>query len=80
MKVSSKTDPKMLRREADECTELLSRATFIGIIALLMAHADTCRIMADRIDEAQRRPSGAEWGQVLAGAELKKTRNARREG
>jgi hypothetical protein len=80
MKVSSKTDPEMLRREADECTELLSRATFIGIIAVLMEYADTCRIMADRIVEAQRRPSGAEWGQVLAGAELKKTGNARREG
>jgi hypothetical protein len=57
MKVSSTTDPEMLRREADECTELLARATFIGIIALLMDHADKCRIMADRIDEAQRRPS-----------------------
>jgi hypothetical protein len=57
MKVSSTTDAEMLRREADECTELLARATFISIIALLMDHADKCRIMADRIDEAQRRPS-----------------------
>ena len=57
MKVPSTTDPEMLRREADECTELLARATFTGIIALLMERADNCRVMADRIVEAQRRLS-----------------------
>ena len=65
MKVSSTTDPEMLRREADECTELLARATFTGIIAVLMAHADNCRITADRIVEAQRRRSEPNGGRSI---------------
>jgi hypothetical protein len=55
MKTSVHTNPEMLRREADECMELLTRATFTGIIAVLMEHADTCRALADRIAEEQRR-------------------------
>jgi len=57
MKASSTADPEMLLREADECTKLLARASFTGIVAVLMEHADKCRIMADRISEAQRRRS-----------------------
>jgi hypothetical protein len=53
MKVSSDSDPDMLHREADECLELLAQASFSGIIALLMEHADRCRIMADRIVAGQ---------------------------
>jgi hypothetical protein len=54
MKTSSNSDPDMLRREADECLELLAQASFSGIIALLMERADRCRIMADRIVAGQR--------------------------
>ena len=54
MKVSSDSDPDMLHREANECFELLAQASFSGIIALLMEHADRCRIMADRIVAGQR--------------------------
>lgn len=59
MKVSSVTDPEMLRREVDECMELLARASFSGIIALLMEHTDTCRIMADRLAAAHPLPDEA---------------------
>jgi hypothetical protein len=54
MKTSSNSDPDMLRREADECLELLAQASFSGIIALLMERPDRCRIMADRILAVQR--------------------------
>jgi hypothetical protein len=54
MKMSSDSDPDLLRREADECLQLLAQATFSGIIALLMERADTCQIMADRIVAGQR--------------------------
>lgn len=62
MKMSSNSGPGMLRREADECFELLAEASFSGIIALLMEHADRCQIMAGRIVAGQQsagaRPRG----------------------
>lgn len=67
MKVSSTSDPEMLFREADECTELLSRATFTGIIAVLMEHADKCRIMADRIVQRRLSERQMRTGEVSVG-------------
>ena len=70
MRVSSNSDPDMLRREADECLELLAQATFSGIIALLMERADRCRIMADRIMAGQRTWSGPDHDDPRKAPEL----------
>jgi hypothetical protein len=70
MKLSSNSDPDMLRREADECLELLAQASFSGIIALLMERADRCRIMADRIVAGQLPPSEPDHDEVRKAPEV----------
>ena len=70
MKVSSDSDPDMLHREANECFELLAQASFSGIIALLMEHADRCRIMADRIIARQGQRSEPERDELVKAPEL----------
>ena len=70
MKVSSDSDPDMLRREADECFELLAQASFSGIIALLMERADRCRILAERIVAGQHLRSEPERDELVKAPEL----------
>ena len=70
MKVSSSSDPDLLRREADECLELMAQASFSGIIALLMERADRCRIMADRIVAGQRPRSEPDYDEPRTAPEL----------
>jgi hypothetical protein len=80
MKVSSDSDPDMLHREADECLELLAQASFSGIIALLMEHADRCRIMADRIVAGQGQRPRPERDELVKAPELDHAQDGRRPG